>query len=163
VRPAPYSFYEDMFTYISCLQFAKKVIYIPEPTYHYRMNMSSLTNAPKIKTRLQMYEECMLNLEALIEQFGYQENDRFMNSVYCRANFEKGRLLMFFMRYRYILPYLLKYFPKSHSIICITDLRSWATKNALKGNILPFIIFKGVNFLKCRIKKYLIQNAYNHV
>lgn len=155
IQPAPYSFYEDMFTYLSCLQFAKKVIYLPVATYHYRYNNVSLTNIPNINVRLRMYEQCMLNLLTLIEQFSYNRNDKIMNAIHCRVNFEKGRLLVFFIQYSKIIPYILKYFPDSVSIIEVCDLRTWATKHALTGNVFPFIIFKIVNVIKNRIKNYL--------
>jgi len=153
IQPAPYSYYEDMFTYLSCLQYAKKVIYIPQATYHYRLNSVSLTNTPDLKTRVQMYEQCMLNLSAFIELYNYGEDPKLLRAIYSRANHEKGRLLVFFKRYHKIKPYLLKYFPESPSIISVTDLSTWGVKNALCGRILPFMIFKVFNYPRKKIYK----------
>lgn len=151
IQPAPYSYYEDMFTYLSCLQYAKKVIYIPQATYHYRFNTASLTNMPKIETRIRMYEECMQNMTKLVELYDYQEDETLMNAVYSLANREKSRLLGYFMKYYQIRPYLLKYFSESSKEIDVDDLRSWGTKNAFRGRLLPFMIFKVVHFSNRKI------------
>lgn len=153
IQPAPYSFYEDMFTYLSCLQYAKKVIYIPKATYHYRFNITSLTNTPNLKTRIRMYEECMLNLSTFINLYGYSRDEMLMHAVYVRANDEKGRLLGYLKNYCQIRPYLLKYFPESPSLIKMVDLRTWGYRNALSGRLLPYLIFKSIHFSQRKIKE----------
>jgi len=152
IQPAPYSYYEDMFTYLSCLQYAKKVIYIPEATYHYRYNTSSLTNTPNLRTRIRMYEECMMNLSTFVDLYDYSVDGMFMHSIYSRANLEKERLLVFFKKYHKIRPYILKYFPESPSIMSVIDLRSWGVKNVLSGRLWPYLIFKVLHFTQRKIK-----------
>ena len=161
IQPAPYSYYEDMFTYLSCLQYTKKIVYIPHATYHYRFNTASLTNTPNLRTRIRMYEECMLNLSTLVNLFNYSKDERFMHSIYTRVNSEKGRLLVFFKRYHRIRPYMLKYFPESPSIIDVIDFRTWGVKNALSGRLLPYLVFKLLHFSRRKIKKLCYLCAIN--
>lgn len=164
IQPAPYSYYEDMFTYLSCLQYANKVIYIPKATYHYRFNTESLTNMHNIKTRIRMYEECMLNLSTFINLYDYSDDKKIMRAVYMRANQEKGRLLKYLKKYYQIRPYLLNYFPESPSLINVVDYRSWAHKNILCGRLFPLLIFKLFHYPYRKIKElfsklYICKNS----
>ena len=65
ITPAPYDYAEDMFTFLSCLQFVKKIVYQPSATYHYRYNPTSLSKDCNIARRLQLLEQWMCNIKTL--------------------------------------------------------------------------------------------------
>lgn len=65
ILPAPYDYAEDMFTFLSCLQFVKKIVYRPSATYHYRYNPTSLSKDKNVARRLQLLEQWMRNIKIL--------------------------------------------------------------------------------------------------
>lgn len=159
IEQAPYNYYEDMYTYLSCLEYTHNVAYNEKPTYHYRQNAASLTNDKNLPKRIRMYEECMNNLLSVSQRYGYMSDVDLVNALYSRANYEKGRLLTFLKQYKTIRPYLLKYYPDSPSIIRVSNLRTWGVKNAMNGHFIPYLIFKIINWTKNHIKKYLCKNS----
>lgn len=155
---ATYNYYEDMYTYLSCLQYANNVVYCPIATYHYRINEASMTNKNNIDKRVKLFEECMLNLESIINRYGYQKDKEKMDAIYTRANYEKGRLLAFFRQYGEIRPYILKYFPESFQIIERNNGYNWGTYYAFQGNILPFYLYRIIHKIQGCINKILCKS-----
>ena len=158
IPQAPFSYYEDMFTYLSCLHYALNVVYAPYATYHYRYNEQSMTNDKDLQKRVNMFEQCMNNLLAIQELSQYRNDDDFIKATYYRANYEKAQLLGNASHYAAKKPYLMKYFPDSPTIIKITDFRSWGLKNALNGNVIPYLLFKACHFSGRMIHKFFSEH-----
>lgn len=110
--PKYYTF-EDMFIFISVLQFAKKIVYQPHATYHYRHNTQSITNNADFRKRYRWYIDFV---EMMVELNGLYHFDSrvetcviFDNSI---NNTKKYLIESNYEKKHEILP-LLKYFPHS--------------------------------------------------
>ena len=135
IPPAPYSYYEDMFSYISFLLYAKNIAYVPIATYHYRFNQQSMTNTQNIQRRISTYEQCMQNLEALVLLYSFEENSKIMRALYKRVNGEKERLLIFSYKNSYhINSSLMKHFPLSYTILQPISIREKLIYHAIKDS-----------------------------
>ena len=117
-----------------------------------------MTNKNNIDKRVKLFEECMLNLESIINRYGYQKDKEKMDAIYTRANYEKGRLLAFFRQYGEIRPYILKYFPESFQIIERNNGYNWGTYYAFQGNILPFYLYRIIHKIQGCINKILCKS-----
>lgn len=155
IPPAPYSYYEDMFTFLSCLHFAHKVVYLPIATYHYRFNQQSLTNDTNINKRIDMYKQCMENLSALVKTYDYEMDQQVIHNLYIRVNYEKGVLSKFIFKSRKVRSLLTKYFPESYTIIPKDSFRNRATRALLLGYTFPYLFFKIIHFIGVRLKAIL--------
>lgn len=156
IVPAPCNYYEDMFAYISCLQYAKKIVHGLYPTYHYRYNENSQTNIKNTRSRINMFEEAMCNLRALDAQYRLTTDDALKNALYCCVNHNKSVLISSnYNNYKEIYPYLHTYYSMSSNYYKISDLYTWGISHALRGNIVPFYIYKGIHYIEIRTKKLL--------
>lgn len=113
LRWPKYSFFEDMYMFVSVLQYAERIAYLPKATYHYRFNPSSYTNDANIKRRFQMYFELFENMKALNEQYNLDKKKECVVSFNaCINNGKRHLILRYFDKEGEIRP-LLRYFPKS--------------------------------------------------
>lgn len=106
-------YYEDMYMFLSLLQYADCIVYKRMATYHYYNNPKSLTHDKDIKKRLHRYEEFVQNMDELNLKYQLDADCEISKALdYC-INFEKRLLILkYFDRYKEIKR-LLKYFPKS--------------------------------------------------
>lgn len=108
-----YSYYEDMFIFISVLQYAKKITYLPSATYHYRYNPQSYTNDSDFCRRLQMYKEFVTNMDSLNKLYHLDSKTDIAEALDNCINFSKRHLILrYYDRAKDIKP-LLKFFPQS--------------------------------------------------
>ena len=117
-----------------------------------------MTHDRDVNKRIMMFEQCMNNLLAIQELSQYGNDDDFIKAIYHRANHEKAQLLGNASHYAAKKPYLMKYFPDSPTIIKITDFRSWGLKNALNGNVIPYLLFKACHFSGRMIHKFFSEH-----
>lgn len=138
LRPQ-YSYYEDMVTMLSCLRQCRTIVYDDRAAYHYRVNMSSLTNAGEIGHRMRMYEELMKNLTDVGMQYGYPDNSELKRALWHRANMEKARLIKATPKGESVNRRLLtSYFPKSYRIIKVKGFTTLFRYLAIRGFCLPY-------------------------
>jgi len=150
-----YNYYEDMVVSLSYSHLCSHVAYSSNATYHYRQNPNSLTNNKDFTKRIQMYEECMRNMETVCEKYKYLSDSELRDVLYGLANYEKGRLLPFVKQGENICAILKKYFPESPSIIKVTSLELWGVKNAFNGHFVIYWIIQKTKLQKIFSKKII--------
>lgn len=140
----PGDFNEDLHSSISLLLNAKKYYYVPEATYHYRMNISSLTHQQSTENKLNKYRQFMTNMSDLYYRLNIKQNDRQRKALIRGVNNRKRDLVKFFPDIKDI-DSLLDYFPKSYSLL---DIRSI-------GDIFFYFACNWKVVLPYKIKKWL--------
>lgn len=108
-----YGYYEDMYVFVSVLQYAKKIAYLPKATYHYRFNTNSLSFNADIPKRIKMYTELVENMTALNEKYHLDEDTDTLMALDDCVNFEKRLIILNFNKYYSDFKHLFKYFPQS--------------------------------------------------
>lgn len=86
-------FNEDLHMSISLLLNAKKFIYVPSSTYHYRMNANSITNTRTKESRLKKYKEFVTNMEDIYNRLQLSNDKEIKNALLKRVNGHKRELL----------------------------------------------------------------------
>lgn len=108
-----YGYYEDMYVFVSIMQYAKKIAYLPKATYHYRFNTNSLSFNADIPKRIKMYTELFENMTALNEKYHLDKETETSKALDDCVNFEKRQIVLKFYKYHSGFKHLFKYFPKS--------------------------------------------------
>lgn len=136
-----YSYYEDMFIFISLLQFAKKIAYVPKATYHYRYNPQSYTNDSDFYRRLQMYREFFMNMDSLNKMYHLNSSHKVAEAFDTCINFGKRHLILrYYNRSKEIKP-LLEFFPQSMRFCYCRNLGDFIYLLGSRfGFFLPYII-----------------------
>jgi len=88
-----HDFYEDMYFSTSILFFAEKITYSSFPTYHYRVNSSSLTNTENQEKRIKMYKDFEANMKDMFNTFSLWDNKGMVSALYQHVNENKLKLL----------------------------------------------------------------------
>lgn len=86
-------FNEDLHMSISLLMNAKKFIYVPSSTYHYRMNANSITNTRTKESRLKKYKEFVSNMEDIYNRLQLSNDKEIKIALLKRVNGYKRELL----------------------------------------------------------------------
>lgn len=108
-----YSYYEDMFTWISFLHYNPKTAYLNHASYHYRYNPSSLTGNRSLQKRIKSYKEFIGNMEDLDSLYHITNNNRYREALYKSVNINKAFLFRTFYDYPELVKPLLKHFKNS--------------------------------------------------
>ncbi|MBR4520620.1 MAG: hypothetical protein IKO63_04330, partial [Paludibacteraceae bacterium] len=153
IPPAPYSYYEDMFSYFSFLQYATNIVYSPCATYHYRYNQQSMTNSIDVPMRISTYEQCMKNLEELVRICKFSDDEEIMKALYDRVNGEKIRLFIFCSQhYQFLKSSLMSYFPQSFTTLQPHTINERIVYLTIKGKV----IFQHLYMLWYRLCRKLL-------
>lgn len=110
-------FNEDLHTSISLIINTNKCVFVPECTYHYRMNSMQMTKKLTMDSRFSHQLDLMINLEDLYRRLNID-----LSLIYHRVNPGKRDLVKFFPHEKVHLTELLSYFPKS---FLLKDVRSF--------------------------------------
>lgn len=134
-----YDYYEDMYMFLSLLQYAEYIVYKPKATYHYYNNPQSLTHDKDVKKRMRRYEEFVQNMDELNRKYLLDSDDETSKALDCCINFEKRLLILnYFDRYNEIKG-LLRYFPKSMKYCYCNSIGDFCFLMASRfGFILPY-------------------------
>lgn len=92
-----YNFFEDMYLTIEILLYANKIESTGLATYHYRFNDSSETHEKNTAFRIKKFNEFILNMQEVFDNYSLWTNESMRNALFQRINKEKLELL--------ILPY----------------------------------------------------------
>ena len=117
-----YNYYEDMFISISALHYAQKVSYLNRATYYYRYNEFSLTHHQDAEKRIQLYQEFVLNMKALDQQFQLSKDKEIKDALYYCINYNKRGLVKKYFNHPKLVCPLLRYFQNSFTIHDIKGL-----------------------------------------
>ena len=109
-------FNEDLHTSISLLMNAKKFIYVPSSTYHYRMNANSITNTRTKDSRLKKYKEFVTNMEDIYNRLQLRNDTDIKKALLKRVNGYKRELLKGCDFQKNEIKELLSYFKQSFNI-----------------------------------------------
>lgn len=134
VKFPKYSYYEDMYTFVSCLQYATKIVYIPKATYHYRYNPNSYTNNKNIDKRFRLYREFVENMQLL--------NDKYKLDIVPSTRIALDRCINFSKR-----NLILAYFDKDLSSLLLYFQDSMKWKYVKNIGDLFFLLGSRYNFM----------------
>lgn len=138
-----YGYYEDMYVFVSIMQYAKKITYLPKATYHYRFNTNSLSFNADIPKRIKMYTELFGNLTALNEKYHLDKDVETSRALDDCVNFEKRLIILNFYNKYDDFQHLFKHFPNSTKLKYCRNIGDICFYMASKfGFILPYKIFK---------------------
>lgn len=137
-----YGFYEDMFVSVSALQFVERVIHVPQATYHYRFNPSSLSNGTDIRKRCRMDMEMVLNMLQLDTRYHFSEKPELKVAFDYTINFTKINALRAYYNHYAELKPMLSVFPHSQKLRYCHGLKDVLYLLAGRyGIIFPFRIY----------------------
>ena len=85
-----------MFTFVSCLHYAKKISYSSIATYHYRYNQNSMTNNTNREKRYRMFRESMINMEHLSRLYDFKSDKSVYESFCHGVNICRGEIIIDF-------------------------------------------------------------------
>lgn len=94
VIEAPGSYYEDMYSFISCIENAKRIHYVSKATYHYRMNPTSMTNDNNRFRRYKMYKEAMANFAELDKLYNITKDSDKRNAFEFAIDICRGEIII---------------------------------------------------------------------
>jgi len=86
-------FNEDLHTSISLVMNAKKFIYVPSFSYHYRINAGSITNTRTPEAKLRKYTEFVTNMNDIYERLNLYNDYDIEHALLIRVNNYKRELL----------------------------------------------------------------------
>ena len=117
-------FNEDLHTSISLVMNAKKFIYVPSFSYHYRMNAGSITNTRTPEAKLRKYTEFVTNMNDIYRRYKFNQDKDFKRATLWRVNLNKRVMLNVCYKQGKGLEKALSYFKDSfplHKIHSIGD------------------------------------------
>lgn len=136
IRFPYYNYYEDMFFTVSVVRKAKRIAYVQNPTYYYRIHSSSLTNSTDYSKRIEMYNEFSLNMQELFDKFNLWDNPQFVEALYNTVNINKYRLLNLPKSYNCQVKDCLKSFPDSYKLIKLVRKLNYLYYIAIKYRLI---------------------------
>lgn len=141
-----YGWYEDIFVLTMALQHADHVTHTDEPTYHYLINPTSLTNTQDIGKRFRLDMEFMLNMEELDAACHLSQRPELAAAFDFCINWTKTNALRdYYRQYRQLKP-MLAHFPNSYKLRYCHGLKDVLYLLAGRyGLVFPFYIY---NMLK---------------
>ena len=93
IRFPKYNYYEDMCFSTEFMMHARKIEYCETPSYHYRVNPSSLTNSSDYSKRIKMFMEFVNNMNDLFDRLQLWDDPEIVEGLYKHVNGQKLRLL----------------------------------------------------------------------